>query len=108
MRALALQRQLVERRLRGVMEVEEERAAVAMELPARALMLVMGLGMQEMRVLLVSLPREEMREDPHGWAARRYRLRGGAPSAGARRCRAALTRRARAAQDGRGSPCALP
>ena len=57
-RAGALQRLLVERNLRAVMEVEEKRAEVAMLLPARAPMGQMSLGMEERRVLPVSQPRE--------------------------------------------------
>jgi len=45
------------------MEVEVKRAGVAMLLPARALMLVRGLGMGEMRALRVSLLRVETREE---------------------------------------------
>ena len=57
-RAGALQRLLVERNLRAVMEVEQKRAEVAMLLPARAPMRVRSLGMEERRVLPVSQPRE--------------------------------------------------
>ena len=57
-RAGALQRLLVERNLRAVMEVEEKRAEVAMLLPARAPMRVRSLGMEERRVRPVSQPRE--------------------------------------------------